>query len=456
MGLAGFLSHGDSGGGGKAGWLRKWTDQKKDTDVDVWLSTKADFFPVWKVLFINEDTVEEDGKVKKILRFPKFVSPEPEAVLKSQFFRRERKDMGTQLEMPPTEDPFLILREWLLLNSRLPDDAVVFKWIDRSDPDAPRTIAWRCGDLSLSVDKDKRNWRASISPKLSYLLTVVEHGKLGDGLVLTEENKLLCDKLKKTIQKEIESLGHDAGNPLITPYAFRWKSKPSERKVDEKYDVMRFSRAELTDEIFEIINSEPPDASQYATPRDGDLDKIRAYMEAAAQVEIPFDALFSEDPNERARLALENGGRHGPPAGRPAAQTRTSAPAQGQGRTQKEKAAEPEPEPAQAGTGRRRVKKEPPPPQTIPCDECGAPMLPTDTVCKKCGAEYEVDPAAQAPSTQTQKREESAGIPKERSAEDPKPKPTGGGTECFLCKSNQVKDGVCQGCGSYQDDDIPF
>jgi hypothetical protein len=33
----------------------------------------------------------------------------------------------------------------------------------------------------------------------------------------------------------------------------------------------------------------------------------------------------------------------------------------------------------------------------VACDKCSKPMLPTDTVCKHCGATYEVEGAAPAP-----------------------------------------------------------
>lgn len=45
---------------------------------------------------------------------------------------------------------------------------------------------------------------------------------------------------------------------------------------------------------------------------------------------------------------------------------------------------------AKQSKSKRTVSRRPKP-ETIPCDECGAPMSPTETRCEKCGAEYVVE-----------------------------------------------------------------
>jgi hypothetical protein len=448
LGLAGFLGH-TGGSGGKAGWLRRWVDSKRPSSCDVWLAAKGSFHPIYKVGFMFEDLTEDDnGRVERKLKFPKFVSPEPEIVLEHQYFRLEKKNMKTPLERPPTECPFLLLREWLLLHrTDLPPDAVIFEWIDRTT-DGVKTIQWRKGDLTLETPKDKRNWRASLSPKLGYMISVVDNENRGDGIVLTEIGKGLADATRAVIRREIENLGADEGNPLKNPYAIRWKYRPDETPM-KKYDALRLSRVEYDEDVYKLINADPPDIDPYVNPRDDDPVNIRAYMQAHAKIDLPLDQLFSDDVDVRAALAQlpTTARRAAPPA------KDRSTPAGGGARP-------PADAPPTDGVRRRRKKKkeEPPPPpaeETIPCDDCKVAMSPTASECPnpKCDAEYDVDPEP-APSA-------GARAPEREEAPAAAAPPSSAGTDsegtCALCDSGPVVNGICKACGMDQgDDDVPF
>ncbi len=467
LGLSGFLGH-TGGSGGKAGWLRKWVDGKKLSDCDIWLAAKGSFHPVYKVGFIFEDLSEDDkGRVTKKLKFPKFVSPEPEIVLESQYFRLEKKNLSTPLERPPTECPFLLLREWLLLHrTDLSPDAVIFEWTDRTS-DGVKTIQWRKGHLTHETPKEDRNWRANISPKLGYIVNVVDDQNRGDGIVLTEIGKGLADATRAVIKREMESLGADEGNPLVNPYAIRWKHRPDETP-QKKYDALRLSRVTYDEDVFKVINADPPDIEPYVNPRDDDAVNARAYMQQHSKIDLPLDQLFSSNVEDRAALAQlpTTTRRTAPPADEPPADERPASTGGGA----RPPAGDPPPADGPPSTDgvrsrRRRKKKEEPPPQPkeepIPCDDCGIAMSPTATSCPspKCDAEYDVDPepapaAGAAPATDGGARPPADAAPP---AESPSSTSTSSEGTCALCDSGPVVNGVCKACGMDQgDDDVPF
>ena len=186
-------------------------------------------------------------------------------------------------------------------------------------------------------------------------------------------------------------------------------------------------QAECTDAIWNAIDAEQvPDVSQHVTVGDDDVTKIRAAFESAAQIDLPLDLLFEgvSDEKEHARAvaallagdagkaqparrpatppsqpgATKPGGAQRPPATRAPA----TAPATGGRRPVDQPPAQPPP----AAGGRRRMVAAPQPPpepepppveETIPCDNCQEPMAPDATKCEACGAEYQVEPDADAP-----------------------------------------------------------
>src|SRR3990172_2292875 len=102
----------ESNRGGRAGWLKQWKEKGKESSIVVWLHTLAPITKCHGHSFMLEDVWEDrdEGREKPVLRFPRFVSPDPDIVHRSQHFRdRETKE----LQVKPDRDPFLLLREWL-------------------------------------------------------------------------------------------------------------------------------------------------------------------------------------------------------------------------------------------------------------------------------------------------------------------------------------------------------
>lgn len=450
LGLDAFLGHGE--GGGKRKFLGKWKD---DGQIVVFLSTRADIaYPSWVHGFQYRDTIKDkdtDEEVE-ILRFARFVSPDPEIVHMQQYFR----DDNDRMKLPPRLDPFLKLREWLRFECSEPNDAVVFEW---ENPKNGERIQWRKGHLARLVDRGKANFGASLDTKLEYLFVVIDADKPGDGPQITRETRSLGDAMKAVIKAEIESNGQE-GNPLMNPYAFKWKFNKN-ADPNKMYSAARFNAAKLTPAIREaIMATEFPDPTIDTKPRAGDKAKIRAAMEEAARIDLPWDHLFPaswKDEDEEAtsfNFGANAGGDGGEtqerkPAGRtPEVNTKAGETSSG----------------GDAGGGRVRRKKveqppSPPKEELIACDDCGHMMSPKATKCPKCGAEYEVEgddtPAPQAPPKGNGQASSGGGAKASGSA-----KPSDGGgpvaDKCWSCGSKNIQGGTCGDCGLDITDDIPF
>lgn len=420
LGLEQFLTHGGGSGGGRRKFLHNW---KKVGEIVVWLSTRASpAYVSWNHPFFFLDVVEEkdSGEEKEFLRFTRFVSPDADIVHESQYFR----DDDDRLRVPPLLDPFLLLREWLRHECQEPLDAVVFEW---ENPKNGEVVQWRRGHLARLVDRGQSNWNHSLDTKLEYLFVVVDDSDPGEGPQIVRGTKLLGDRMKEAIKQEMESNG-EKGNPIASPYAFKWVFDRKARNAMDTYKAFRFNKARLTDALHEAITSTDfPDPTVDTAPRPGDKAKIRAAMEEAARIDLPWDRIFVPQWQDEEAATDFNYGAN--------ANGAKKAP------TREERTAEVKTE---EGTPRRRKKKKdeapPPEPERIPCDDCGHMMLPTATKCPKCGAEYEVEEAATSgPSTGGHSSEPASG----------------GDEKCWSC-GGRVQNDRCVDCGLDVTDDLPY
>jgi len=426
LGLDQFLNHNKDGGG-----RRKFLNWKKEGKATVWLSTRAAIaYPAWNHPFMSMGVWEDrdTGEERDALRFNRFVSPDAEIVHQSQYFRDENTD---RMKVPPIKDPFLLLREWLRFDCPEPLDAVVFRW---TNPKNGEVTEWRRGRLARLVDKSGSDWAHTLDTKLEYLFVVVSDDDPGEGPQIVRGTKLLGDCMKKAIGQEMESNGEN-GNPTVSPYAFRWIFDKNAKNPMESYRAFRYNKAEITDEIrAAIMLDDFPDPTTDTTPRPGDKARIRAAMEDAAQIDIPWDLIFpaawvDEDPTDfphGANAPAGNGKAAAPPKD-------TAAPAGSGPKTRRKKKAEAPPPP--------------PEPDRIPCDDCSHMMLPTDTKCGGCGAEYEVEDDGQpAP----------AAAPATASAQNKAPAAAGKpADQCWSC-GGSVDGDRCSECGLDVTDDLPY
>jgi hypothetical protein len=200
---------------------------------------------------------------------------------------------------------------------------------------------------------------------------------------ISEESQALGDAIKAAISHEMDSEGEEAGNPMVTPYCFKWVFDKDSKSPKDFYKAYRYRQAQLDDEVRAlIIDADPPSMSSF-TQR-GSPFTLRAAIEAAITPEAK-EAIDLGKAFAKAEAEAEK--EEGTSAAEPR-RARTEEPTESQ------------------STGRRRKKAEPAPePMGDPCDECQAPMKLGQTKCGKCGAEYEdVEPAIRTSPTPAPKR----------------------------------------------------
>jgi hypothetical protein len=460
LGLDEFLNH--DADTGRRKYVKKW---QEEGELVWWMNTRAMFaYSRYVHTFPSFDTGKDDkGNEYEYLKFGRYVSPDVDLINRDQFFRDEDTDL---LRTPPVKDPFLLLREWLRSNDcGLGLDDVVFRW-ENPNPKKREIIEWTRGEMTRLTERGQSNWNHSLDSKLEYMFVGTLHDEPGEGNQIITGTKVLGDALRKMIEEQRDSKGRDEGNPLITPYAIKFKYDKRSKNPMKAYSVAPYERAELTPEIREsIMSSDFPNPEIDTQPRKGDKERLRAAMYDAAQVELPWDEIFvdaweddpSFDPSEFGER------RKTPTSASSSAQTRADNTAQTRQRAPSGAVSKPStgggpktrtapstaPSTANGAPAKqveqeqtqRRRRKEPEVPQE-PCEGCKVPFPVTATKCPNCGMEYEVteddeEPAAPAHNGVVA----SAGTPT--------------GIECWSC-GGEVRNGRCGACGIDASDDIPL
>lgn len=355
LGLSEFLTHGESGGRQK--FLKNWKDEGS---IVVWLHTRASIaYPRWSHPFIEYGTFKhkETGEEIPTLRFPRFVSQDSEVVHQSQYFR----DESDRLQIPPILDPFLKLREWLRTECTHPYETVVFRWVHPNPaPGRSAVIEWKRGNLARLVEKNQVTYSHTLDTKLEYFFVVVNDAEPGEGAQIVQVSKLLGSKMQEELKQQMKSNGVEEGNPLVRPYAFIWEYNKTATPM-KTYTAYRYNQAMMTPEIREAITSgDFPDPTPNTKPRAGDKLRIRAAMEAAAQIDLPWDLLFPDSWVDEEQSSEVN-------------QQPTQQPTQSI---------------SSSAQPRRRRKRTV---EMIPCDDCRKSIPINATKCEFCGAEYEID-----------------------------------------------------------------
>ncbi len=230
--------------------------------------------------------------------------------------------------------------------------------------------------------KPRESWKENANAKLNYIFRVAEYGKPDLGIQIAIETGLLGDKVKKVIRDKMESDGDDEGNPIKNPYVVRWKKVAEAKTFNDSYDANAMPKLKLDETMMELItNAKSPDISSLTEPHNP--GSVRATLETHCLVDLPWDQLFD---------------------------AKAEAPAVKQ-------------RPAQAQVpGKVERKQEPEPEAEFGCDECGEAMKASDTKCKSCGHEYEVEKEEAPPPPPKKalpKRSSAAKAPEPEAAEPP-------------------------------------
>lgn len=386
MDVDAFLDHTASGGGSGTAYFRKW---KKAGKATVWLHRHAGFVVKWAhgwprfVELTDRDTGE---KRVEVWSGSSWNCHEDELVLKRQNFRTP----DDERETPPRSCPHCKLIEEV---RRLVADGSLQLWdpIFRFEGSQEQfDVVLTAGGIynafktqgngSLSdreVAECRKHgirfddvWKENAKARCGYTFVVVDNARPENGVQIADEREALGQKMQRAIRDEIDrngggERGKMLGNPLRTPYPFLW-GYDERASFSERYRVVALTAGEpaLTDEIRELIESDPPDLARHLAP--GNAAVLRADMERSALVKFDFDAIFKDV--ETTQDATEPDDDPDNPL--------TDA--------IRDVKADRVPE-----VGRGKTEPAPAPEDVFECDHCGGALKGTDFVCPHCGAKYD-------------------------------------------------------------------
>lgn len=391
MGLEAFLGHSSKRTMGSSR-LGNW--KKRDSKaVNTVLHTRAPLTALWQHQIPRIEVVERDGANKREVWGGTWNCLEDEEVLSKQYFR----DDDDEREAPPTVCPLCILIE--VVRSMVREGTLkltdpILRW--KGDEDE-RTIhaggiynAFNNKNLGSREKKAMKvagiraseAWRQNVYAKCNYLFVVVDVDHPDDGVQWTIETTLLGDKVKEQIRDRMTAMGVDEGNPLKNPVVIRWIHQPDEKEFGKKYKALVMPKIALSAEVRRLVHeSEPPDVANIT--RFGNISSLRARLEEAAVIELPWDDIFG--PAER--LASESGEiEDDEDDAPPAAESVPEVADDSEPESVPEPDSVPPPDPsvpeAEASEPADDV-------EMFDCDKCGGEMREDEFTCPHCGAEYD-------------------------------------------------------------------
>lgn len=385
MDLDAFLGHRTSSprSGGNTRTIN-W--KKRDpAEINVWLHTRAPYVALWRHGWQRIVEREKDGeKVREVWSSP-FNCWESEETLQYQNIRSDDGRRKVQPKVCPLCRTIETVRN-MVIDGKIDWLEPIFAF--EGDDPSKRVVLTATGlfngwpkemDRQQKLDMGKaglrltETWKQNAMPKCNYVFTIVDHDDLDSGVQIAIETTALGDAVKRVINDRMKDVGTEEGNPKKNPYCINWEHNPKAKRFDEKYVARIVSRNKLTDEIEELIKSDPPDLAQLIER--GNIAQLRTSMETHALIKLPWDDIFG-----------------------PAEQQSGSAP---RPRIEDEPKAAPAPARRTRGAAAKEEPKQPvypPGTVTLPCDACGATMAEHEDTCWKCGAKYELDDEPKPPT----------------------------------------------------------
>ena len=481
-GLEDFLSDRERDRGGFEGIL-KW--KKKDPPaLNAWMSMRRKPIKVCRhnfptvVSFTDKETKEQVSKVFT-WRGGCF---EPLDVVENQNWRNKdtgervlKYEGGKKVAGPPETCPQCLLVEYLrplVLDGLLGRGFAPFSWKEKGlevteqanyslveplfrlkgEDDEEERVVTAGGFCNLLKPKKKpdsnfgldaadlkllakqgiqltESWKENGCAGTNYLFTVADNDDIASGLHKAVEAKQLGEAVIKVIAEAMKGSpkNPEKWNPFKNPYCIRFEHRPKGLPENpfQKYTAFRVDpdEAPLTDEIREVLQSDPPDVTEetsYLNP-----DELRTMMEACCVLKgIPWDEIFKHRaPGEPARSD----------SAKPASP-----------KPKEEKAAAPKEEP-KARDPKNPLGLDEASDDTCTCEcpvkegseeQCGGLMRVSDDTCAVCGAVYDLksDPVSlvkrpwDKPKSSSRGRSAASALKAEAKGEK-KGGPAGGGSD---------------------------
>jgi len=255
---------GDGGFGGGGGRLKDW---REAGSIVVFLHSDSGITPrLFHLIPYMEKN--DDGK-KQISFFPFICHEDPENYCS---------------KAPAQNCPVCRAIDVISDDGTVDDDAIVWK-VDIGNKQKNRA--------STKLDfcnLQGGDWRGSFKPRAQYVVVVINAEKPDKGLQIDVEPQSLGDSLMKLIKNEIEGNGPEMGDPRINPYGFKF-TYDSDAAPKDKYDAFTYRRAEVSEEVIELLSKPALDIDDYIDP--GDSKTLRKIMEAHFKADLDLDELFN-------------------------------------------------------------------------------------------------------------------------------------------------------------------
>jgi hypothetical protein len=378
-------------GGKPSIFIEPW---RKKGNVTVWLHPKTKFARVGRHKWFRiVQYTKRNGEEVSYIRFEMFNSHEPADFVS---FSKERGDDLKRIHRARI-CPMSKMIEWVddaVIDGRISPDQVVFRF-DDNDPEhlvelhaagltgliglenAPEKWKKIC-KRSKVLQKDP--WNENMNLKLSHVFQVVQDNDPSEVKWAVEPPDLFF-QLKDAIAKEKKRNGDDDGDPMKHPYALLWEFDEAQARKNygKGNSVIPQPKRRMTNKIRRLLEG-PKRNDQQDVIGPGNLLELRASMEHAAQIDMPFDEFFREakkaglmSGSAKSQSAKTTPKRDDDEESEPKSDPKPKAASKAAAESAKGKSAKVEPE--VVGT----------------CDICGEGIGDDDIECGACGTTFDSD-----------------------------------------------------------------
>ena len=217
MGLAEFLGHKPSSGGGGGQFLKNWK-KRDDKAINIVLHTQAGFVALWQhPLPRLHEWTDKEGRSHREIWSGNWNCLEAERVLKEQY----KRDKNTgERKSPPCLCPQCKLVEkirQMVVDGELEFTQPLFRW-EADDPS--KAVVLHAGGIynafgKKDLDKEllaqmrearispQEAWVENCYSKCNYVFIVVDVDHVDDGIQVANETTLLGDKVKECIAAQM-------------------------------------------------------------------------------------------------------------------------------------------------------------------------------------------------------------------------------------------------------------
>lgn len=246
----------------------------------------------------------KDGKVTVFIHSVGFVGRRsvwfPQLVETKKKGKKKISVEDTHVVLPPEDKcPLKEFLDYLKENDDIENDDVVF------DLDGHYEVLK--GD---ALNVREYAWKKSLKPSKEHIMAVVDTHNVEAGLQIVIAKPGLSRSIKRVISDKMDDLEEsgkdkDLGDPILNPYAFRFKYEEDETP-NNMYSASESSQ-EMTDEIKELLDSDPPDFSGLlqATSR----KEMIAMIEEGNTTEFSFSEVEEKEEKEekKAKTSVKKG-----------------------------------------------------------------------------------------------------------------------------------------------------